>query len=266
MGPVRLPFGLGSPCSPADVSATHTCSGPRAASPGPTPGNRRHDVTHLFGWRLRPLPTELGPLGVASFCLFPLFLSLSSPPSFSTPLTFPLSPPLFFSLPVSPSFFLYLTLSPSIFLSLSLSLFLPPSLSSPPSLSLALSPFLLHYLSLPLFFSLSLPLPLSLSFSLSLSPLLLLYFSRPDSFSSRVLRTLLQEVRFGETVSYKRLAEMAGNPRAVRAVGGAMRRNPVPLVIPCHRVVPSSGPSGAYMGGRGNHLKVWLLAHERPGG
>ncbi|XP_030234946.1 methylated-DNA--protein-cysteine methyltransferase isoform X1 [Gadus morhua] len=89
---------------------------------------------------------------------------------------------------------------------------------------------------------------------------------RGDSFSSRVLRTLLQEVRFGETVSYKRLAEMAGNPRAVRAVGGAMRRNPVPLVIPCHRVVPSSGPSGAYMGGRGNHLKVWLLAHERPGG
>ncbi|CAL8255769.1 unnamed protein product [Lota lota] len=89
---------------------------------------------------------------------------------------------------------------------------------------------------------------------------------RGDSFSSQVLRTLLQEVRFGETVSYQHLAEMAGNPRAVRAVGGAMRRNPVPLLIPCHRVVPSSGGSGSYMGGRGNHLKVWLLAHERPGG
>ncbi|CAL8361677.1 unnamed protein product [Boreogadus saida] len=54
---------------------------------------------------------------------------------------------------------------------------------------------------------------------------------RGDSFSSRVLRTLLQEVRFGETVSYKRLAEMAGNPRAVRAVGGAMRRNPLVFTL-----------------------------------
>jgi len=42
-----------------------------------------------------------------------------------------------------------------------------------------------------------------------------------------VLQVLLKEVKFGETVSYKRLAEMAGNPRAARAVGGAMRRNPV---------------------------------------
>ncbi|KAG7249851.1 hypothetical protein CRUP_007895, partial [Coryphaenoides rupestris] len=46
------------------------------------------------------------------------------------------------------------------------------------------------------------------------------------SFSGRVLRTLLEEVGFGETVSYQRLAQMAGNPRAARAVGGAMRRNP----------------------------------------
>ncbi|XP_053730680.1 methylated-DNA--protein-cysteine methyltransferase isoform X2 [Synchiropus splendidus] len=48
-----------------------------------------------------------------------------------------------------------------------------------------------------------------------------------DSFTSRVLRLLLRDVKFGETVSYKRLAEMAGNPKAVRAVGGAMRRNPL---------------------------------------
>lgn len=48
-----------------------------------------------------------------------------------------------------------------------------------------------------------------------------------DAFTSRVLHVLLKDVKFGETVSYKRLAEMAGNPRAVRAVGGAMRRNPV---------------------------------------
>ncbi|KAG9341865.1 hypothetical protein JZ751_018589 [Albula glossodonta] len=46
------------------------------------------------------------------------------------------------------------------------------------------------------------------------------------TFTGRVLQTLLKEVKVGETVSYKRLAEMAGNSKAVRAVGGAMRRNP----------------------------------------
>lgn len=50
-----------------------------------------------------------------------------------------------------------------------------------------------------------------------------------DTFTSRVLQVLLRDVKLGETVSYKRLAEMAGNPRAVRAVGGAMRKNPVSL-------------------------------------
>ncbi|XP_022053451.1 methylated-DNA--protein-cysteine methyltransferase isoform X3 [Acanthochromis polyacanthus] len=47
-----------------------------------------------------------------------------------------------------------------------------------------------------------------------------------DAFSSRVLQVLQRDVKFGETVSYKRLAEMAGNPKAARAVGGAMRKNP----------------------------------------
>ncbi|XP_035802904.2 methylated-DNA--protein-cysteine methyltransferase isoform X2 [Amphiprion ocellaris] len=49
-----------------------------------------------------------------------------------------------------------------------------------------------------------------------------------DAFSSRVLQILQRDVKFGETVSYKRLAEMAGNPKAARAVGGAMRMNPEP--------------------------------------
>ncbi|KAG7463000.1 hypothetical protein MATL_G00190710 [Megalops atlanticus] len=87
-----------------------------------------------------------------------------------------------------------------------------------------------------------------------------------ETFTSRVLQTLLREVKVGQTVSYKRLAEMAGNGRAVRAVGGAMRRNPVPLLVPCHRVISSSGQSGSYMGGKGNHLKQWLLVHERARG
>uniref|UniRef100_A0A8B9QXZ3 Methylated-DNA--protein-cysteine methyltransferase n=1 Tax=Apteryx owenii TaxID=8824 RepID=A0A8B9QXZ3_APTOW len=81
------------------------------------------------------------------------------------------------------------------------------------------------------------------------------------SFTGQVLWTLLREVKFGEAVSYKQLAALAGNSRAARAVGGAMRSNPIPIIIPCHRVIRSSGESGNYGGGR--LLKEWLLSHER---
>ncbi|XP_017950857.1 methylated-DNA--protein-cysteine methyltransferase isoform X1 [Xenopus tropicalis] len=84
-----------------------------------------------------------------------------------------------------------------------------------------------------------------------------------DSFTKAVLMALLQKVKFGETVSYKELAVMAGNEKAVRAVGGAMRNNPVPILIPCHRVICSNGSVGNYIGGKGNQLKPWLLAHEK---
>ncbi|XP_060097399.1 methylated-DNA--protein-cysteine methyltransferase isoform X2 [Heteronotia binoei] len=81
------------------------------------------------------------------------------------------------------------------------------------------------------------------------------------SFTREVLRTLLRDVKFGEAVSYKQLAALAGNSKAARAVGGAMRSNPVPIIIPCHRVICSSGQTGNYTGG--SHLKEWLLSHER---
>ncbi|XP_058154118.1 methylated-DNA--protein-cysteine methyltransferase [Dasypus novemcinctus] len=81
-----------------------------------------------------------------------------------------------------------------------------------------------------------------------------------DSFTRRVLWKLVEAVKFGEVVSYQQLAVLAGNPRAARAVGGAMRSNPVPVLIPCHRVVCSSGAVGNYSGGPG--IKEWLLAHE----
>ncbi|XP_025921447.1 methylated-DNA--protein-cysteine methyltransferase [Apteryx mantelli] len=84
---------------------------------------------------------------------------------------------------------------------------------------------------------------------------------RQASFTGQVLWTLLREVKFGEAVSYKQLAALAGNGRAARAVGGAMRSNPIPIIIPCHRVIRSSGESGNYGGGR--LLKEWLLSHER---
>ncbi|KAG7316979.1 hypothetical protein KOW79_019277 [Hemibagrus wyckioides] len=87
-----------------------------------------------------------------------------------------------------------------------------------------------------------------------------------DSFTANVLRILQSRVQVGQTVSYKELSEMAGNPKAVRAVGSVMRRNPVPLIVPCHRVLCSSGQSGRYMGGKGDNIKLWLLSHERKKG
>uniref|UniRef100_A0A8C5QJW9 Methylated-DNA--protein-cysteine methyltransferase n=1 Tax=Leptobrachium leishanense TaxID=445787 RepID=A0A8C5QJW9_9ANUR len=84
-----------------------------------------------------------------------------------------------------------------------------------------------------------------------------------DSFTKTVLYSLMKNVKMGDTVSYKRLAEIAGNDKAARAVGGAMRSNPVPLIIPCHRVICSDGKTGNYSSGKANHLKEWLLAHEK---
>ncbi|XP_075699255.1 methylated-DNA--protein-cysteine methyltransferase-like [Rhinoderma darwinii] len=84
-----------------------------------------------------------------------------------------------------------------------------------------------------------------------------------DSFQKNVLLTLLQNVMMGKTITYKELAELSGNSKAARAVGGAMRNNPVPLIIPCHRVICSDGKIGNYSGGKRNNVKLWLLAHEK---
>ncbi|XP_039101689.1 methylated-DNA--protein-cysteine methyltransferase [Hyaena hyaena] len=81
-----------------------------------------------------------------------------------------------------------------------------------------------------------------------------------ESFTRQVLWKLLKVVKLGEVVSYQQLAALAGKPRAARAVGGAMRANPLPILIPCHRVVCSSGAVGNYSSGQAT--KEWLLAHE----
>jgi methylated-DNA-[protein]-cysteine S-methyltransferase len=84
-----------------------------------------------------------------------------------------------------------------------------------------------------------------------------------DGFRRTVLETLAHDVPWGETVSYGELAAMAGRPRAARAVGSAMRHNPIPFVIPCHRVIASGGKIGGYGGGRNAiELKRRLLARE----
>lgn len=69
------------------------------------------------------------------------------------------------------------------------------------------------------------------------------------------------EIGLGETRSYAQVAEAVGRPRAVRAVGTANGANPVPLIVPCHRVINSSGSLGGYGGGL--ETKRRLLAFER---
>lgn len=84
-----------------------------------------------------------------------------------------------------------------------------------------------------------------------------------DGFRRTVLETLATKVPWGETVTYGELAELAGRPRAARAVGSAMRNNPIPFVIPCHRVVAAGNKIGGYGGGRNaTQLKRALLKRE----
>lgn len=72
--------------------------------------------------------------------------------------------------------------------------------------------------------------------------------SAAPPFHAKVLRALAR-VSYGRTVTYGELAARVGRPHGARAVGQAMARNPVPLVIPCHRVVASGGGLGGYGGG-----------------
>jgi methylated-DNA-[protein]-cysteine S-methyltransferase len=83
--------------------------------------------------------------------------------------------------------------------------------------------------------------------------------ARGTPFQERVWAALRQ-IPFGQAISYAELARRVGAPGAARAVGAANRRNPLPIVVPCHRVV---GAGGALTGfGGGLERKLWLLTHE----
>lgn len=80
-----------------------------------------------------------------------------------------------------------------------------------------------------------------------------------DGFLRRA-REACYAIPYGEVRTYRELAAAAGSPRAVRAAGNAMARNPIPIVVPCHRVLRTGGQLGGYGGGL--DVKRWLLDLE----
>ncbi|HVE67861.1 MAG TPA: methylated-DNA--[protein]-cysteine S-methyltransferase [Solirubrobacteraceae bacterium] len=80
-----------------------------------------------------------------------------------------------------------------------------------------------------------------------------------QGFGRRVLDATAR-IPFGGALTYTEVASKAGNPRAVRAAGSALGANPIPIVVPCHRVLRTGGALGGYGGGL--ERKRWLLEHE----
>lgn len=93
------------------------------------------------------------------------------------------------------------------------------------------------------------------------SPSCLLILSQLSPFARKVL-TACAKIPSGKTVSYSQLAGMIGKPRASRAVGSALARNPIPLIIPCHRVIHSDGSLGNFSAPGGTATKKMLLNLE----
>ncbi|AOE50343.1 methylated-DNA--[protein]-cysteine S-methyltransferase [Kangiella sediminilitoris] len=83
--------------------------------------------------------------------------------------------------------------------------------------------------------------------------------SHGTDFQKTVWQTLM-EIPFGQTWNYGQLAEAIGNKNASRAVGAANGKNPVSIIVPCHRVIGSNGSLTGYAGGL--KAKEWLLKHE----
>lgn len=88
-----------------------------------------------------------------------------------------------------------------------------------------------------------------------------------SGFRRTVLEHLYADVPYGRTVSYLELATIVGNPKASRAVGTAMATNPIPIVVPCHRVLRSGGQLGGYGGGlpAKRHLLALEAHDDAPG-
>jgi methylated-DNA-[protein]-cysteine S-methyltransferase len=75
----------------------------------------------------------------------------------------------------------------------------------------------------------------------------------------------LQRIPYGETTSYGDIANRIGRPKAVRAVGAANGRNPIPIIVPCHRVIGSNGSLTGFGGGLGTKQVLLRLEAEHSG-
>jgi len=83
------------------------------------------------------------------------------------------------------------------------------------------------------------------------------------SFFLRSVLTACRNVEFGRTISYSGLAKKINRPHAARAVGNALAQNPLPLIIPCHRIIRGDGKIGGFSAAGGADLKAKLLLHEK---
>jgi methylated-DNA-[protein]-cysteine S-methyltransferase len=92
------------------------------------------------------------------------------------------------------------------------------------------------------------------SFDLKLSP-------NGTEFQKKVWNQL-QKIPFGKTISYRQMANQLGDPNVIRAAASANGKNPISIIVPCHRVIGSDGSLTGYAGGL--HRKKWLLEHESP--
>lgn len=96
-------------------------------------------------------------------------------------------------------------------------------------------------------------------FSRELQSFSLPFDLKKTPFTQKVLRFLL-EIPFGETRSYAQLAHSIGHPKAHRAIGSALSKNPLLLILPCHRIIRSNQTIGQYLWGK--EKKEWLLSFE----
>lgn len=83
-------------------------------------------------------------------------------------------------------------------------------------------------------------------------------------FARRVLQAC-RKIAFGRTTTYSDLARQVGSPRAARAVGSVMAGNPIPLIIPCHRVLRTDSGLGGFSAPGGTAIKQKMLRHEQAG-
>jgi methylated-DNA-[protein]-cysteine S-methyltransferase len=96
----------------------------------------------------------------------------------------------------------------------------------------------------------------------SFSPAIPLILDGMGDFSRSVL-TACRNVGFGQAITYRELAKRSGRPAASRAVGGALARNPLPLLIPCHRIIRTDGKMGGFSAPGGIKLKQRMLDLEQ---